>query len=144
MLLPGCKVVEKFKLESDGSGSYQATISVPTELAEILADVKQRVDASGMRIVREGQVNGVSFVTAARTFAAIGQLAGDDDAYSFEATQVGLFRREYHLTLRLGTAPAASGYAREIRVTMPAAVSEASTGRSGAVRWRGTAPPVGS
>lgn len=126
--LTACKVEEEFKLKSDGSGSYQATVWVPTELAEVLADVKRRAHESGMRIVQEGQANGGSFATVAKRFAAVNQLANEKDSYGFEAEQVGLFRRDYQLTLRLGSASAASGFAREIRVTMPAAIESASAG----------------
>lgn len=128
IVLGGCKVEEDLRIAGDGSGAYNARVTVSSEFAEALSKLRDEGPQKGFRIVDEGQEGGDRFLVVGKDFSEIGQLDDDEDSYTLEIERTSILRGTYRLTADLGANLAASGFERLLRVEMPVPITEASAG----------------
>jgi len=137
LMLAACEVEEEIKLNADGSGTYRARILVEKEVGDALKEVRGDAEKRGFKVVEEGETANRKFVAIAREFQNIAELNDKEDTYQLEIDRSSFFKSSYHLTLNFGGNPSASGFSRNVEVTMPAAVASTNvgtvTGKS--VRW---------
>ena len=132
-----CEVEESLILNADGSGTYRAKVSIEKEFGEALSNLRSEVDKKGYRVVEEGETKTHRFVVLARDFKDVAELNDDEDTYALQIDRPSPVKGVYRLTLTFDGNATESGFERRTRVTMPAAVKQASVGQvSGrSVEW---------
>lgn len=139
LLLLSCTVDEDLRVNSDGSGSYRARISVPKPFAEGFADLRKEATKNGFTVVEEGENDRERFFVISKDFADIEALNDSHTHFELTMTNTGFLRREYRLRAVL-KAIAYGSFKRRFTVAMPGKVLSATDGEiTGAgVRWEGS------
>lgn len=137
LLLAACEVEEELKLNADGSGTYRARILVEKEVGEALQEVRKDAPTRGFTVVEEGETANRKFVVVARDFKNVSELNDKDDTYALDVERSSPFKATYHLSLNFRSNPSASGFSRNMQVSMPATVASTSAGTAtgSTVRW---------
>lgn len=126
--LAGCEVEEQLHLAADGTGSYQARVTVDHAFAAVLSRLKDQADRRSFQIIEEtSDANGQSVILA-RDFERVSDLDDDSASYRFEIERRSPLRRAYRLTVELRDNFLASGFDRRLVIRMPAPIRDSSAG----------------
>lgn len=137
LIVSACEVEEEIKLNADGSGTYRARILVEKEVGDALKEVRGDAEKRGFKVVEEGETANRKFVVITRDFQNIAELNDKEDTYQLDVDRSSLFKSSYHLALNFGGNPSASGFSRNVQVTMPATIASTNVGTvtGDSVRW---------
>lgn len=124
--LGGCDVEEQIRVAPDGTGSYEARVTLAEDVPGVMGRLKQQADRRGFAIVEEDEYDRVLVV--GRRFEDISELDADSARYRFEVDRRDLLHRSYRLTVELREDLLPSGFDRRLLVHMPAPVRWSSSG----------------
>lgn len=122
VVLLACKLAEEVRIEQDGSGVYQADLTLVGEEKMMLQDVKGEIAKDPrIRIVNEGPRGDDYFILLEVPFANVAELSDKQTGYSWNVSEAGAFTRKARLVVtNRGQEEAVSEH--RINITMPGKV----------------------
>ncbi len=127
-LLTACDLDETVAVNSDGSGTYVARLSVEKQFADSIAGIKAQAQQRGYK-VEDSETPDRKILTMRRDFANVSELNDSNDTYTLQLESRAGLQKSYTLSLRINTSAWVNPIQkRMIHFTLPVPVISATNG----------------